>query len=109
MDCFEDCLLLDFYGELLTPKMKHMLELYLNDDLSLSEIADNENISKQGVHDSIKRAKASLHDYESKLGLVRRFVEEHEAIDKAICYLEENQYDEALRELNNLRETIIGE
>ena len=61
--------LLDIYGELLTEKQRDMLELYYNDDLSLAEIAEYYGISRQGVHDSIKRGEESLNEYERVLGL----------------------------------------
>ncbi len=69
----EITLLLDFYGEMLTPKQRSMVEYYYNDDLSLSEIAENEGITRQGVRDSIKRAEAQMLEMEEKLGLSRRF------------------------------------
>ena len=50
----EIALLFDFYGEMLTDKQRDVVELYYNDDLSLSEIAENEGITRQGVRDSIK-------------------------------------------------------
>ena len=71
----EIALLLDFYGEMLTEKQKDMVELYYNDDLSLSEIAENAGISRQGVRDSIKRAEGQLLEMEERLGLARRFRE----------------------------------
>ena len=71
----EIALLLDFYGEMLTDKQKDMVELYYDDDLSLSEIAENAGISRQGVRDSIKRAEGQLLEMEERLGLVRRFRE----------------------------------
>ena len=52
--------LLDFYGDMLTEKQREVIEFYYNEDLSLSEIADNEGITRQGVRDSIKRAEAQL-------------------------------------------------
>ncbi len=61
--------LLDLYGELLTDKQRDMLELYYNDDLSLAEIAEHYEISRQGVHDSIKRGEEALEEYERVLGL----------------------------------------
>lgn len=61
--------LLDLYGVLLTDKQSDMLELYYNDDLSLAEIAEQYEISRQGVHDSIKRGEEALLEYEEKLGL----------------------------------------
>lgn len=65
--------LLDFYGEMLTKKQRDFIDLYYNEDLSLSEIAENEGITRQGVRDSIKRAEVQLFDMEQKLGLAKRF------------------------------------
>ena len=56
---FEISLLLDFYGDMLTEKQRDMVDYYYNDDLSLSEIAENEGITRQGVRDSIKLVKPS--------------------------------------------------
>ena len=61
--------LLDVYGGLLTEMQKNSLDLYYNEDLSLSEIAEHENISRQGVRDSIKRGEAELIRLEQALGL----------------------------------------
>ncbi len=66
-------LLLDFYGEVLTYRQREMLELYYDDDLSLSEISEQSGITRQGVRDAIKRAEKQLFDIESKLKLVERF------------------------------------
>ena len=66
-------LLLDFYGDILTEKQRSDLELYYNDDLSLAEIAEHTQITRQGVRDSIKRGEAMLFGMEEKLGLVRKF------------------------------------
>ena len=73
-------LLLDFYGEMLTDKQRDFLDLYYNEDLSLSEIAQNEGITRQGVRDSIKRAEAQLFDMEEKLRAVKRFNELRESL-----------------------------
>lgn len=62
-----------FYGELLTDKQKDVLSLYCLDDLSLGEIAEDLNISRQGVHDKVKRASNILLGYEEKLGLMKKF------------------------------------
>ena len=80
----EISVLLDFYGEMLTEKQKEMIELYYNDDLSLAEIADNYGITRQGVRDSIKRAETQLLDMEAHLGMVRRFAEVQDGLEK-IC------------------------
>ncbi|MCR5207694.1 MAG: YlxM family DNA-binding protein [Eubacterium sp.] len=75
-------LLLDFYGEMLTDKQRDFLELYYNEDLSLSEIAENEGITRQGVRDSIKRAESQLFDMEGKLHLFERFNELVKGLDE---------------------------
>ncbi len=62
-----------FYGELLTDKQKDVLTLYCLDDLSLGEIAEDLKISRQGVHDTVKRSSKTLEDYETKLGLMQKF------------------------------------
>ena len=67
--------LFDFYGEILTEKQKQVIDLYYNDDLSLAEIAEQAQITRQGVRDCIKRAEATLSFMEEKLGLVRKFGE----------------------------------
>lgn len=66
-------LLFDFYGELLSDRQKEVLDLYFNEDLSLSEISENTGITRQGVRDAIKKAEAILQNYEEKLGLIKRF------------------------------------
>ena len=66
-------LLYDFYGNLLTQKQRECLELYYQDDLSLAEIADQDGISRQGVHDLLKRAVKTLENAEKRLGLLARF------------------------------------
>lgn len=66
-------LLLDFYGDILTERKKDALDLYYNNDMSLSEIADEMQISRQGVRDIIKKAEEELLFYEEKLGLARKF------------------------------------
>lgn len=67
-------MLFDYYGELLTEKQKNCFDLYYNQDFSLGEIAADEGITRQGVHDSILRAENALLEYEEKLGCVRRDV-----------------------------------
>ena len=62
--------LIDCYGDLLTEKQRSLIEYYYNDDLSLSEIAENEGITRQGVRDAIKRAETQLYELENKLGFL---------------------------------------
>ena len=69
-DILEQALLYDFYGELLTSHQKEIYEQFVLEDLSLSEIAGEAGISRQGVHDLIKRCQKALEGYEEKLHLV---------------------------------------
>lgn len=71
----EQGLLYDFYGELLTEHQRKIYEDAVYNDLSLSEIAQEQGISRQGVHDLIKRCNNILEDYERKLHLIERFHE----------------------------------
>lgn len=66
-------MLFDFYGDVLTERQKEFYDLYYNEDLSLSEIAENNGISRQGVRDVIVRAEATLTELEEKTGLIKRF------------------------------------
>ncbi len=106
MKSAEDCLLLDFYGNLLTEKMRNTMDLYLNDDLSLSEIADTVGISRQGVHDTIKRASKQLSEYEEKLGLASRFMSQMALIDEAVNLIDNDDAEGAKALLNALRTEI---
>ena len=81
-------LLLDFYGELLTEKQRSCYDLHVNEDLSLSEIAEQLGISRQGVWDNIRRAESALTEIEEKTGLMGRFEETREALDGIAARLE---------------------
>lgn len=71
-DTLELALLFDYYGDLLTQKQKTCFDLYYNQDLSLAEIAQEEGISRQGVHDSLARAESLLRNVEEKTGCMAR-------------------------------------
>lgn len=73
-------LLVDFYGPLLTEKQRNVWDLHYQQDLSLSEIAEVEHISRQAIHDLLKRTERILTEYEDKLGLVQRFWIEREKL-----------------------------
>lgn len=70
----EQTLLYDFYGELLTERQQQVYESVVLEDYSLSEVAENLGISRQGVHDMIKRCNHTLGEYESRLHLVEKFL-----------------------------------
>ena len=82
---FEQALLYDFYGELLTEHQRNIYEDAVFNDMSLSEIAQEQGISRQGVHDLIKRCDKILQDYESKLHLVERFEKAKENIAQIVA------------------------
>ncbi len=73
-------MLYDFYGELLTEKQKNVFEMYYQNDMSLSEIADEMSISRQGVRDQLKRTEKLLMEYEEKLKLVEKFNEQKKLV-----------------------------
>ncbi len=73
-DILKQALLYDFYGELLTSRQKEIYEQFVLEDLSLGEIAGNAGISRQAVHDQIKRCNRTLQGYEDRLHLVSRFL-----------------------------------
>ena len=72
--------LLDFYGDMLTDTQREVVDAYYNEDLSLAEIAQDRDITRQGVRDAIKRAEQQLLEMEDRLGLARRFQEIQKAL-----------------------------
>ena len=90
-------MLYDFYGELLTFHQKKIYEDAIVNDLSLSEIADEQGISRQGVHDIIKRCDKALAEYEEKLHLVEKFTK----IKHMIGQINRLTDDERIKQLSN--------
>ncbi len=82
---YEQTMLFDFYGELLTPHQRSIYEDALYNDMSLGEISQERGITRQGVHDLIKRCDKILEAYEGKLHLVERFAR----AKAAVCEIEE--------------------
>jgi len=101
-------LLYDFYGVMLTEKQREFVELYYFDDLSLAEIAEQFEISRQAVHDNIRRAGAQLLEYESKLKLVERF-EERQVIGQRVLELLNRLPDETSAQVAELVQGLIEE
>lgn len=79
---YEQTMLFDFYGELLTEHQRKVYEDAVYNDLSLSEIAEEQGISRQGVHDLIKRCTKILQEYEAKLHLVERFTRAKKTVEE---------------------------
>lgn len=89
-DLTVDSLLFDFYGELLPEKQREFFRLYHEENCSLQEIADEYGVTRQGVHDGVRKAENSLRSYEEKLGLVARLSKTEEvlrSIDRKIDIL----------------------
>ena len=101
-----DALLLDFYGQLLTEKAYEISDLHYNEDMSLAEIAENLRISRQAVHDSLQRSTRALRVYEDKLGLAKRFLDQHSIAANALLHLDSGEVQAARTELLRLMRTI---
>ena len=105
----EQTLLYDFYGELLTDHQKRIYEVVVLNDYSFSEVAEEKGISRQGVHDLIKRCNKILQEYESKLHLVEKFVtikEQIEEMEKSLRETEEPDKEALVRQLNGILENL---
>lgn len=107
-------LLLDFYQALLTDKQREMMDLYYNQDFTLVEIAEEMNISRQGVYDHIKRTALLLEQYEEKMGLLVTFRRQNKVIQRmkeTIARLEieltgNPNAEKPLREIKLLKESL---
>lgn len=76
--------LLDFYGNLLTAKQRKVATMFFNDNISLSEIAGFDGLTRQAVYDIIKRVKTILEQYENKLGLYGKYIESKKFLTKKL-------------------------
>ena len=100
--------LLDFYGNLFADKQREILEMYYQEDMSLSEIASSVGITRQGVYDNIKRGEKEILSMESKLMLMDRFLEISDSLDRLEeCLKEKNIDDEnILSHLSSIRSKV---
>lgn len=106
---FEQALLYDFYGELLTEHQRSIYEDAVYNDMSLGEIAEQNGISRQGVHDLIKRCDKSLQEYEAKLHLVERFAKAKSKIREIEALTERNLDADSLKRIRELAEQLLEE
>jgi predicted DNA-binding protein YlxM (UPF0122 family) len=83
----EISMLLEVYGKILTEKQYSVLDNYYNSDLSLSEIAENNGITRQAVRDNIKKGECKLFEFEEKLGIMKKMLENEQKIARAIAEL----------------------
>lgn len=103
---FETSLLFDFYSELLTEKQRDIMDLYFNDDLSLSEIAEIKNTSRQAIHDTIKKCERVLLVYEEKLNLLSENHKLKETLEDVLLKLDNLQINIKDEKMNQLIDDI---
>lgn len=104
--------LYDFYGELLTEHQRDIFEDFVLNDLSLSEIAREEGISRQGVHDLVKRCDRILEGYEEKLHLLERFLKTKEKVTRIRTLsrnCQEQRESEVMAEIEAISNEILEE
>jgi len=99
-------ILFDFYGELLTDKQKEYFDLYHNEDLSLSEIAEKAKITRNGVYDIIKRAEKILTEFELKTGLAKKWLDTRQDIEEAIKLTKEIKQS-PINNINDLTNKLL--
>ena len=111
--------LFDFYGRLLTEKQYLVIQLYYLEDLSLGEIGDEINVTRQGIFDLLKRAEQNLYNYEEKLGLLEKFHSKNENIKTIIEISKEleemakkgnyEEVSEKVMAINNIGRQLLNE
>lgn len=109
---YQQALLYDFYGELLTEHQRSTYEDAVCNDLSLGEIAQDRGISRQGVHDLIRRCDKILQEYEARLHLVEKFMNARSRVEKIMELAQEPEAEksaERLREIHKLAEELRQE
>ncbi|MCH5339277.1 MAG: YlxM family DNA-binding protein [Acetatifactor sp.] len=110
---YEQTMLYDFYGELLTDHQRSIYEDAVYNDMSLGEIAEERGISRQGVHDLIRRCDRILQGYENKLHLVERFARTKETVMEikrlAAIAETEGQNSECLQRIGSLAQGLMEE
>ena len=105
----EISMLWQIYGELLTEKQKEYIDYYYNEDLSLSEIAENEEITRQGVRDIIKKGEKKLFEYEEKLLFMKKTINQEKLIQHILVNLNKIQKDSTDKKVTNILEEVKKE
>ena len=102
-------ILCDLYSNLLTKKQNEFLNDYYNNDLSLSEIAENNNITRQAVRDIIKKGEKKLFEYEEKLSFMKRMLNQEKKIQQILSELSKIEKKSSDKKVANILETIKKE
>ena len=105
----EISMLCQIYGKLLTEKQYEFLDDYYNNDYSLSEIAENENITRQAVRDIIKKGEKKLFEYEEKLGIMKKTLNQEQQIVKILSELTKIQTKFSDEKIADILENIKKE
>ena len=105
----EISMLLQIYGELLTKKQYKVIDYYYNEDLSLSEIAENEEITRQGVRDIIKKGEKKLFEYEEKLLFMKKTINQEKLVQHILVNLNKIQKDSSDEKVSNILEEVKKE
>lgn len=111
-EILKQALLYDFYGECLTEHQKEVYEQFVLEDLSLGEIAKENGVSRQSVHDLVKRCEKTLEGYEEKLHLVERFLSIKEKVQKINTMLDEydnKDSEKLIADIRRVSDEIIEE
>ena len=99
-------MLLQIYGKMLTEKQYELANDYYNNDLSLSEIAENNNITRQAVRDVIKKGENKLFEYEEKLNVMKKTMEQEEKIAIVLSEIAKIQSKSSDKEVGKILEHI---
>lgn len=102
-------MLLNVYGKLLTEKQYEFLDNYYNSDLSLSEIAENMNITRQAVRDNIKKGENKLFEFEEKLGIMKKTLQQDKKINNVLSELTKLQTNSSDKQVQRVLNHIMQE
>ena len=105
----EISMLWEIYGSLLTDKQNEYIDYYYNQDLSLSEIAENDNITRQAVRDIIKKGERKLFEYEEKLLFMKKTINQEQKIQQILLSLTKIQKDSSDKQVTSILEGIKKE
>lgn len=99
----------DFYGSLLTNKQQQIFKLYFEDDLSLAEIAEETQVTRQAVHDNLQRSEKQLLYFEKQLALAEKFLKQKNDIMQAYALLKNNSKSENIEKACLILQQVLLE